>query len=253
MIKKALFILLCMTGLAFATNPYKQISVTNVVNVSGSQILVTNTVWIATVPGQGLEVNVTNTPTVDASGSFISVTGRPPVDASGSTMAITNTPDVNVTNKTFNANVTNTPDVNVTNDTFNVNATNKVDVQLKDDNNTPLLVGTNGIGSVLVVEDTGEYNTHQGNHYEVKNYTTIAQGNSGDFLFCVTNKVPRMMYQFIGTGEIDLHVYEDAGVSARGGAIPTHNNNRNSTNTASLLLYGGPIIQHLYCFMVVLL
>lgn len=87
---------------------------------------------------------------------------------------------------------------------------------------------------------------HDGVVYHMsQKLTGIVNGASVDFLL----KVPALTYPHIhkmraavGSGDVDFYSYEGTTVSADGTPITTDNLNRNSSNTASMLMFGSPTV-----------
>jgi len=100
----------------------------------------------------------------------------------------------------------------------------------------------NGSGSLTVIL-AAHHEIHEGNYYYVKNFVSLAAGNSVEFLFIVdSNKVPHVQWHLASDAEAEFYMYEDVDVSSNGTPVTTFNANRNSLNTATMLAYSGPTL-----------
>jgi len=86
--------------------------------------------------------------------------------------------------------------------------------------------------------DQEHHEIHEGGHFFVCGETTLGSGSTVDFQLTTPNttKWVHMTFSFESTQEVLLEIYEDADVDSDGGAVTAYNNNRNSSNTTSLVL-----------------
>lgn len=87
------------------------------------------------------------------------------------------------------------------------------------------------------------HQVHDGNHYNVKNFSTI--GSAETIVFGVTTpnttKWAHMFFAIDGTTQTEVRMWEGATLS--GGTIgSSFNNNRNSTNVSSLVIKQDPTV-----------
>ena len=84
---------------------------------------------------------------------------------------------------------------------------------------------------------------HNGNHYFVKGYITLGNGEDIDFAVTVPagNTDIHMRFKVVGNdGPMTMVVKEGATIDAAGSAVVARNNNRNSTNTSALTIQTDP-------------
>lgn len=98
--------------------------------------------------------------------------------------------------------------------------------------------------SALVSIDFAHHEIHEGDHYFIKNFTIISGSGVLDFLAVTPNttKWAHMLVQFSFEAEANIVIYEGATTSADGSAVISYNRNRNSANTAAVILYTGPTV-----------
>jgi len=79
---------------------------------------------------------------------------------------------------------------------------------------------------------------HSGSHYFVRNFTTLANGGSINFCLNVSTgaKQPHILFSLESTGETTIEIYEDPMFVNDGITVNTFNNDRNSANTAGMLI-----------------
>ncbi len=89
------------------------------------------------------------------------------------------------------------------------------------------------------------YEIHGGSHFFVCGESTVASGDSLDFQLTTSNttKWIHMTFEFEGTQETLMEIFETATVATDGSAVTAYNNDRNSakTTTLSLLQAGGTV------------
>ena len=100
----------------------------------------------------------------------------------------------------------------------------------------------NGSGALTTIL-AAHHETHKGNYYYIKNFTTVGAGSSIDFLFVISdNAVPHVQWQLASESEANFYLYEDVEVSSNGTPMTVFNANRNSSNTASMKAYSNPTL-----------
>lgn len=86
---------------------------------------------------------------------------------------------------------------------------------------------------------------HSGSHFYNCGYSTLASGDSLDFQVTTpnTSEWAHMTFQFEGTQQTIIEVFEGASVDADGTPVTAYNNDRNSAHTTSftLLQEGGTV------------
>jgi len=84
---------------------------------------------------------------------------------------------------------------------------------------------------------------YKGNYYYIKNFTSLEQGNSADFLFITDNStVPHVQWQLASESEAEFYMYEGVDVSSNGTSMTVFNANRNSPNTATMQAFSSPTL-----------
>jgi len=85
---------------------------------------------------------------------------------------------------------------------------------------------------------------HQGNHYLVGRTIDLTNSQVFDILLVTPNttKWSHFIEAFASEAESNVKLYEGTTTSADGTSIPSFNNNRNSANTAAMLVYHTPTI-----------
>jgi len=90
---------------------------------------------------------------------------------------------------------------------------------------------------------SAHHEIHKGNYYYIKDFTTVNTSESVDFLFIVANTtVPHVQWQLASEAEYRFYLYEDVDVSDNGTSVTTFNANRNSSNTATMLVFSSPTL-----------
>lgn len=106
-------------------------------------------------------------------------------------------------------------------------------------------------GNDATVNSGGALNTmleahheiHEGNYYYIKDFTELGAGDSLDFLFVIaSDAVPHVQWQLASESEAEFYLYEDVDVSDNGTPATVFNANRNSSNTATMLVYSSPTL-----------
>jgi len=85
---------------------------------------------------------------------------------------------------------------------------------------------------------------HNGDHYYVKDWVDLTNGQVLDFLFVTpdTTKWAHLLISFGFEAEANISVYESATTSNNGTPITVFNRNRNSANTNTSLVYSAPTV-----------
>jgi len=100
----------------------------------------------------------------------------------------------------------------------------------------------NGSGSLTVIL-AAHHEIHEGDYYYVKNFVTLATGNSVEFLFIIPDDTtPHVQWQLASEAEAEFYLYEDVEVSDNGTPVAVFNANRNSANTAAMQVFSGPTL-----------
>lgn len=92
--------------------------------------------------------------------------------------------------------------------------------------------------------DISHNKIHAEDHYFVKNYIDLSNAQVYDILFVTPNttKHGHIVYSFSSELEATIQVYEATTTSADGTSVTSYNNNRNSVNTAGILVYHTPTV-----------
>lgn len=102
--------------------------------------------------------------------------------------------------------------------------------------------GVNGSGALSVIL-AAHHEIHEGNYYYIKDFVTLNAGDSADFLFIVSdNVVPHVQWQLASEASAEFYLYEDVNVSDNGTPVTVFNANRNSSNTATMLVFSSPTL-----------
>ncbi len=104
----------------------------------------------------------------------------------------------------------------------------------------------NRVSSNFIIVNTIEHSRiHEGKHfYAYRNELGVGMGTNRDFLLITPNTSTRihLFFDINSTKIFSYYLYEGTTVSANGTAMTALNNERNSANAASLLVYRAPTI-----------
>lgn len=131
---------------------------------------------------------------------------------------------------------------NIKNDTLNVRSRTLNDsVKVYDKNGYSLVIDGASGGIISISPDHAEI--HEGNHYYVCGFATVADGDSLLFSVSVpdTSREANMTFNIEGTSQTEIYIIE--GVTITGGtAVTPINNDRNSGNTSMTTVKSGATI-----------
>ena len=86
---------------------------------------------------------------------------------------------------------------------------------------------------------------HEGNHYFVKKWLDVTGSGTVTYFMFITPNTTEDIHakaKLFAEAEFTVEIYEGGTVSANGTPVTGVNNNRNSTNTASLTAYANPTV-----------
>lgn len=88
---------------------------------------------------------------------------------------------------------------------------------------------------------------HEGNHYFICGFETLASDALADFVVQTpdTTTAVHMVFGVHSTSRLEFYLYESVDAGSDGSAVTPFNNNRNSTNTSSLVVSKNPTINSL--------
>jgi len=106
--------------------------------------------------------------------------------------------------------------------------------------------GIDGVTNAQMTVSHEHHEMHEGSHYFIKTYVenTGSSGTSDEFIFTTPANGKRIHAKASLYADTDttVNIYEGSTVSANGTEVTPMNNNRNSTNTATLTAYAGPTV-----------
>lgn len=94
----------------------------------------------------------------------------------------------------------------------------------------------------LITIDYAHHELHDGDHYFTGNYTTLNTGQSVNLTFEVGALSPHVLFSVDGTGGFNVVIYENSTGISGGLVKPSINNNRNSPNSATVVVRRNPTI-----------
>ena len=92
--------------------------------------------------------------------------------------------------------------------------------------------------------DYEHHEVHDGEHFDVHLYTTVANGADEDFLITVaaTTKWPHMLWAFESNVEMEISLYEAVTTADDGTPYNIFNNDRNSGTGSGAVVWNGPTL-----------
>lgn len=96
----------------------------------------------------------------------------------------------------------------------------------------------------LTTIDYGHHEIHQGDHFYIKNWIDLTNGQVLDFLVVTpdTTKWTHVVVEFAFEAEANVVVYEGTTTSANGASVTVYNRNRNSATSNTTLVYAAPTV-----------
>jgi hypothetical protein len=197
------------------------------------------------VTGNGLNVNIQNT-----AGEFADVSSN------GLHTVVQNTSGdtVNVTGNGLNTNIQNTAGefADVSNNGLHVSlqstAGNYADITSTGSQYVTLqkqdglLVDVDDVTSALPVLEYEHHKIHCGNHYFIDTFIDVANASNYEFVLTTPNTLKwiHLIWEYYWESEGEFEFYEGITTDADGTVITSFNNNRNSANTAGLVITHTP-------------
>jgi len=98
--------------------------------------------------------------------------------------------------------------------------------------------------NALITVIQAHHEIHEGDHYFVKGWLDLSNGQVFDFLATTPNttKWAHMLVNFNSEAEADVEIFEGATTSADGTSVTELNRNRNSANSAGLVITHTPTV-----------
>lgn len=115
-------------------------------------------------------------------------------------------------------------------------------INLEGNNSVPLFIDPST--EAMPTVEYAHHEIHEGDHYFVKGWMDLTNAQVFDFLATTpdTLKWAHMLVAFSSESEAHVTIYEGTTTSADGTAVTAVNRNRNSTNTAGLVVTHTPTI-----------
>lgn len=126
---------------------------------------------------------------------------------------------------------------------ISINSNEQLKVSLLD--LTGRILEFDNLGKYLVFLESEHHHIHDGIHYEICDYAlAVANAATIDFRIVTpdTAEWDHLLFEVTGSSGITLDIYESPTDVTVGAAVIPVNNNRNSLNTANMLVFLGPTV-----------